>query len=159
MYNFENKWFDKLALELYKFNAKTPLRSLRNACDLESIKKDLKKRIDTSKYSFISIDETNPNDHKIFIFSCYAVKGDKCYITLMFKSVDYPLNKYVFQQNFLMWDKLRKMNYKKLYSNNGRAVDEDKYLNFLRRYYNIEINEKFRKPTEFVFNLENMLTR
>ena len=164
LYNFHNKWLDDLVYELYKFNRKTPMSyfaDISNHRSLQSksiyLKEELQIMIDSCQYNFITIDETIPNKHKVYGFSCYRIEEKKCYNKLIFKSVDYPISKHMFYGNLEMFHKIKNMGFKKLYSVIDRS-DEDRYIKFLKRFYNVEINKRPNKKTELIFNLENLLT-
>jgi hypothetical protein len=113
--------------------------------------------IDSCDINLITIDETIPNNHKVYGFSCYYIENKKCYNKLIFKSIDYPISKSMFLGNLEMFDRIKNLGFKKLYSVIDRP-DEDRYIKFLKRFYNVEINKRTNDHTELVFNLEKLLT-
>lgn len=164
LYDFEDRWLEDLTYELYKFNRKTQMNYFKKISNFRSfngkikfLRQELLDLIDSCDYNLITIDETIPNNHKPYIFSCYRIEEEKCYIKLIFKSVDYPISKHMFDVNLKMFDKIKDLGFKKLYSIIDRP-DEDRYIKFLKRFYNVEINKRTNDYTELVFNLENLLT-
>jgi|TARA_X000000950_G_C13754232_1_gene593977 hypothetical protein len=164
LYDFNNKWLNDLVCELYKFNRRTRMNYFSDISMYKSLSskiayltQELQEMIDSCDYNFITIDETIPNNHKVYGFSCYYIKNKKCYNKLIFKSIDYPISKSMFYGNLEMFDRIKNLGFKKLYSVIDRP-DEDRYIKFLKRFYNVEINKRQNEKTELIFNLENLLT-
>jgi len=164
IHDFHHKWLDDLVYELYKFNRKTPMTYFDGISNhklfnskIAYLTKRLQKMMDSCKYNFIGIDETRSDDHKVYGFSCFSIKDNKCYNKLIFKSVDYPLSKNLFDINLEAFNRIKRLGFKEIYSIIDRP-DEDRYIKFLKRFYNVEINKRLNKKTELIFNLENVLT-
>lgn len=155
--DYTDKWLDLLVYELYKFNLTSKMdffsdvnfhKSVKGKTN--SIKEDLIELINRCDYNYITIDE---DSNKIHSFSCYEVKNNKCYNRLIFKSVSYPLCKKMFEINQQMFNNIKDLGYNKIYSIIDRH-DENRYIKFLKRYYNVEISPKTDEKTELIFNLD-----
>lgn len=158
-YDYSDKWLDLLVYELYKFNltSKMDFFSDVNLCKsikdkTNSIKTDLTELINRCDYKYITIDE---DLNKIYAFSCFLVENQKCYNKLIFKSTNYPMTKDMFRVNVDMFDKIKDLGFDKIYSIIDR-FDENRYIKFLKRYYNVKINKKKGKKTELIFSLRKV---
>lgn len=61
----------------------------------------------------------------------------------------------MFRVNVDMFDKIKDLGFDKIYSIIDR-FDENRYIKFLKRYYNVKINKKKGKKTELIFSLRKV---
>ncbi len=154
---FEEKWLDDLAYEFYKFNRDNPVQLFSDMPKVRTFKpkidyfkEKLQSIIKNCDYNHLAIDK---NKNKIYAFTCYEIKNNICTNYFIIKSVDYPMDKDMFQTHFKFLDKMKQKGFTKVMANIDR-INGNPLLKFCERYYGSDAQQIEGEGEKVIFDLE-----
>lgn len=153
---YESKYFEELSYQIMKFQQKAGTKyfesSMKHRTFTEKFaffKLKTKELIDSSQYNTITIDEKSG---KIYGFWSFRIKDGLCYIPFIFKSEEFKLHKSMFEASYEAFESMKRLGFDEVHTILSRKEkDLKKYLNFLKRYYNITI--KYDDPIRAIFHI------
>jgi hypothetical protein len=150
---YESKYLDELSYQIMKFQRKAKTAYYESDIEYKTFtekfaffKSKTKDLINSCQYNDVVIDEKS---NKIFGFWCFKIENGVCYVAFMFKSQEFKMNTTMFKASYEAFNGMKPLGFNEVHTTLSRK--EKKYLNFLKRYYNITIKDG--NPIHAIFHI------